>query len=532
MQGQRGAVGSLPDTLGLPMSSNDSTLDQQIFWNNMNNSANTILPDYMGPPTAPHGNSMSLGGWSSSSSLPSPFNGDRPLLGLPQFEPVPGLPSFAESSNSRRDININLEAENVDEDSQIVQQHPNRKRKANEGQSSNGGLTISENNSVFPSEHISPRLSLTIGAASEAPLSSGGNTDNSRRNLRARTNSLRRQNEIANANSSSNNGPQTQQLARLISLNNGASSESGLPTDPTISRRRAAVGPRRTPMMSSRWNRGSSSRNHVNPPPIFAVASSGPGELIAAPNPTNLNLLGGNLNGSTSRSADPLWFANQYPQRLDILRRSLIAASEMAPRGSTNLQETQIPRGVGEVALPQSRQVDGAFGLPYSLRTPAVAAASANARRSRIMSEIRNALDQMRRGDGLRPEDVMVLEQSMFFRMADAHRDMRLDVDNMSYEELLALEDRIGYVSTGLTEEAITSQLKKRKYFTIAMGSQTEFEPCCICQEEYSDGKDIGTLDCGHEFHAGCIKQWLTQKNLCPICKATGLNNTNNNNSS
>ena len=37
------------------------------------------------------------------------------------------------------------------------------------------------------------------------------------------------------------------------------------------------------------------------------------------------------------------------------------------------------------------------------------------------------------------------------------------------------------------------------------------------------DGEDIGTLDCGHEFHSDCIKQWLAHKNICPICKMTAL---------
>jgi len=42
-------------------------------------------------------------------------------------------------------------------------------------------------------------------------------------------------------------------------------------------------------------------------------------------------------------------------------------------------------------------------------------------------------------------------------------------------------------------------------------------------QEEYVDGDDLGALDCGHDFHTSCIKQWLKQKNLCPICKTTAL---------
>lgn len=45
-----------------------------------------------------------------------------------------------------------------------------------------------------------------------------------------------------------------------------------------------------------------------------------------------------------------------------------------------------------------------------------------------------------------------------------------------------------------------------------------------LVQEEYTEGEDMGTLECGHEFHSQCIKEWLKQKNLCPICKTTGLN--------
>ncbi|GJN35947.1 hypothetical protein PR202_gb24765 [Eleusine coracana subsp. coracana] len=38
---------------------------------------------------------------------------------------------------------------------------------------------------------------------------------------------------------------------------------------------------------------------------------------------------------------------------------------------------------------------------------------------------------------------------------SDPHWDMRLDIDDMSYEELLALEERIGNVNTGLADEKI-----------------------------------------------------------------------------
>lgn len=45
-----------------------------------------------------------------------------------------------------------------------------------------------------------------------------------------------------------------------------------------------------------------------------------------------------------------------------------------------------------------------------------------------------------------------------------------------------------------------------------------------IVQEEYEADDEMGKLDCGHSFHIQCIKQWLSQKNACPVCKAAVVN--------
>ncbi|GAA0141821.1 ubiquitin-protein ligase [Lithospermum erythrorhizon] len=140
--------------------------------------------------------------------------------------------------------------------------------------------------------------------------------------------------------------------------------------------------------------------------------------------------------------------------------------------------------------------------------------------RQRLIRQVRNAA---RRRDNWRAQDFAVF--SPFINGAaelhDRHSDMRLDVDSMSYEELLALEERIGNVGTGLNEEIIMKSMKQRKYQLT--GSSSNDEACCICREEYVAGDDIGTAACGHEFHTDCIKQWLLLKNLCPICKMTAL---------
>ncbi|OVA15649.1 zinc finger protein [Macleaya cordata] len=122
-------------------------------------------------------------------------------------------------------------------------------------------------------------------------------------------------------------------------------------------------------------------------------------------------------------------------------------------------------------------------------------------------------------------EDVFIIERPVVFgmpNMHDTHRDMRLDVDDMSYEELLALEAQIGDVHTGLSEEISLRYLKQRTYPSLRI-VPSEVEPCCICQEEFVNGVRVGELDCGHVFHTGCITEWLTHKNVCPICKTTAL---------
>ena len=44
---------------------------------------------------------------------------------------------------------------------------------------------------------------------------------------------------------------------------------------------------------------------------------------------------------------------------------------------------------------------------------------------------------------------------------------------------------------------------------------------CLICLNQYSDDDNIVILPCDarHNFHEACIKEWLRNKNKCPICR-------------
>ncbi|KAH0909979.1 hypothetical protein HID58_033300 [Brassica napus] len=224
-----------------------------------------------------------------------------------------------------------------------------------------------------------------------------------------------------------------------------------------------------------------------------------PESPLFIPAPELRNATSGDLNvasavsrtGSATGVQPPSYqnLPHQQRRRSELARRSLI--SSLAGSGD---HPTLGASPDGLVLQPGGdRQGDGVAGAHHSFR--ALAAAS-RGRSSRLtVSQMQNILDVMRR---------------------DPNHNLRL-------EELLALEERIGDVCTGVNEETISNRLKQRK-FKSSTKSPQDAEPCCICQEEYSEGEDMGALECGHDFHSQCIKEWLKQKNLCPICKTTGLN--------
>ncbi|KAJ4716295.1 E3 ubiquitin-protein ligase MBR2-like [Melia azedarach] len=244
--------------------------------------------------------------------------------------------------------------------------------------------------------------------------------------------------------------------------------------------------------------------------------------------PTSWSLATGSSSGgisSTTRigsssSIHPSPASAWLPQHNPSANSPSSSSQEAVRPSASNSQVHHQPQRRSSFLM--ERQGDEVLGLPRSLQ----ALAADIEGRHRLISEIRQVLNAMRRGENLRIEDYMLFEPFIYHGLAemhDRHRDMRLDVDNMSYEELLALEERIGDVSTGLSEEMIMKIMKQKKYIFIEIESPSDQEPCCICQEEYANGDDVGTLDCGHDFHTDCIKQWLMQKNLCPICKTTAL---------
>eukprot|EP01012_Entosiphon_sulcatum_P016544 TRINITY_DN21469_c0_g1_i1.p1 TRINITY_DN21469_c0_g1~~TRINITY_DN21469_c0_g1_i1.p1 ORF type:complete len:314 (+),score=36.16 TRINITY_DN21469_c0_g1_i1:83-943(+) len=94
-----------------------------------------------------------------------------------------------------------------------------------------------------------------------------------------------------------------------------------------------------------------------------------------------------------------------------------------------------------------------------------------------------------------------------------------LDVDNMGYEELLALEEAMGSVSRGLSKGQLRSVTSVRQLAEKELASLQSTE-CSVCMCEFEVAEKVRTLPCLHMFHCHCVDRWFEAKRTCPICKA------------
>jgi hypothetical protein len=93
-----------------------------------------------------------------------------------------------------------------------------------------------------------------------------------------------------------------------------------------------------------------------------------------------------------------------------------------------------------------------------------------------------------------------------------------IDPDNMTYEELLELQDKIGYVSRGFSDREIHS-IPKIKFDKSLLNFKLEDKICTVCQYEYKSGQDLRLLACKHSFHTRCVDHWFRREKICPNCK-------------
>ncbi|KAI3738730.1 hypothetical protein L2E82_28848 [Cichorium intybus] len=93
-----------------------------------------------------------------------------------------------------------------------------------------------------------------------------------------------------------------------------------------------------------------------------------------------------------------------------------------------------------------------------------------------------------------------------------------VDLDNMTYEELIELGEIVGSQSRGLSHEAISLLPISKFKCGFFWRKKSRDERCVICQMEYKRGDRQITLPCKHVYHASCGSRWLSINKACPVC--------------
>ena len=67
----------------------------------------------------------------------------------------------------------------------------------------------------------------------------------------------------------------------------------------------------------------------------------------------------------------------------------------------------------------------------------------------------------------------------------------------MGYEQLLELQENAGHVNRGYTKQEI-NKIQASMWYR----GKTQADSCLICMENFTNGKRIKSLKCGHEYDA------------------------------
>ena len=105
----------------------------------------------------------------------------------------------------------------------------------------------------------------------------------------------------------------------------------------------------------------------------------------------------------------------------------------------------------------------------------------------------------------------------------EAEEGESFDSEDMDYEQLLALGERIGDVAQDRWRLDAPAKMAALPTYTIEKNYLDEAEGndvmCQVCQCDYEEGEEMKKLPCGHHFHTECIDRWLQDHPTCCICK-------------
>ncbi|KAK9698371.1 hypothetical protein RND81_08G099600 [Saponaria officinalis] len=129
-------------------------------------------------------------------------------------------------------------------------------------------------------------------------------------------------------------------------------------------------------------------------------------------------------------------------------------------------------------------------------------------------------------------EEMLLIAMNLYIQQQDDYlRNSSILIDELDREMLLLIsinsirqEEYLNNNINGNHMEEVRKQMigKRLPTKTRVQGGE-DTDVCSICLDEFKEGSCVGVLDCSHEFHSECVKNWLVINNVCPLCKATGL---------
>jgi hypothetical protein len=84
---------------------------------------------------------------------------------------------------------------------------------------------------------------------------------------------------------------------------------------------------------------------------------------------------------------------------------------------------------------------------------------------------------------------------------------------DMSYEELLELQENLGEVKQRGMDDGSISRLPRVQY---AVGMEVG---CVVCMTDFALDESLIRLPCMHHFHQDCAGRWLRVRASCPVCR-------------
>ena len=93
-------------------------------------------------------------------------------------------------------------------------------------------------------------------------------------------------------------------------------------------------------------------------------------------------------------------------------------------------------------------------------------------------------------------------------------------INQIEYQNRLKINNKDYYFNYYFPEKIIKKKKINPSYLNlIPIEKCNKNIQCAICSEEIKINSNIIKLNCNHIFHEFCIKIWLKENYICPICR-------------